>query len=116
MAGRPQVKIDWGEASRLAQAGASGVQISAYFGIHYNTLVSRCRRDNKCDISDFFQQNKSKGDVLILAKQFEAAIKDKDKTMLIWLGKQRLGQKEKFEKDISGGVEIIVKDETNEGE
>ena len=40
---------------------------------------------------------KQKGDSILKAKQFESAITDKNITMQIWLGKQRLGQREKQE-------------------
>jgi hypothetical protein len=97
--GRPKAHIDWGEVGRLLQAGCDGVQCAAYFGIDENTLYNRSKDDNNISFSDFLRQNRMKGDALLYAKQFECALKDKDRGMLIWLGKQRLGQKEKFEND-----------------
>jgi len=115
---RTTVNIDWNLAAQLAQAGCNGVQIAAYIGIHYNTLDQRCKKDKSCDFSEFLRQNRSHGDALLLAKQFEAALKDKDRGMLIWLGKQRLGQKDKQETEnkteISVKPPIFWEDETED--
>ena len=94
---RPKADIDWEEAARLIQAGCKGTEIAAYYGIHKETLYGRCETDLKLGFSDFLHQNRSKGDALLLAKQFESALKDKDRGMLIWLGKQRLGQRDKHD-------------------
>ncbi len=50
--------------------------------------------------SEYLRLKKAKGNSLIKVKQFEMAVKDKDKAMLIWLGKQRLGQKDKVENEV----------------
>lgn len=96
---RPKANIDWSEASRLLQAGCDGVQISSYFGIDPETLYNRCKEDLGMGFTEYLRQNRSKGDALLIAKQYEAALKDKDRGMLIWLGKQRLGQRDRFDHD-----------------
>lgn len=100
---RPKANIDWEKVGQLVAAGCDGVQVAAYFGIHPNTLYLACEEEYKISFSDFLQEKRSKGDAMILASQFEAAIRDKDRTMLIWLGKQRLGQREKQEIDHTTG-------------
>ena len=94
MAGRPPAIIDWKAVDRLLQAGCAGTQIAARLGIHANTLYERCSQEHKCDFSDYSQQKREHGETLLLEQQFTIAMKG-DKTMLIWLGKQRLGQKER---------------------
>lgn len=96
---RPRANIDWIEAGRLLQAGCDGVQIASYFGCDPETLYNRCKEDLSMGFTEFLRQNRSKGDALLLAKQYEAALKDKDRGMLIWLGKQRLGQRDKQDLD-----------------
>jgi hypothetical protein len=62
--------------------------------------------------SDFFKAYSGKGKVSLRRKQFQMAI-DGDKTMLIWLGKQYLGQKEKVEHSGDGNaipVQVIIPD------
>lgn len=96
---RPRAKIDWEKAERLAQAGCNGVQIAAYMGIHEDTLYGACERELKTGFSAWLANKRSKGDAMILARQFESALKDKDRAMLIWLGKQRLNQRERRDYD-----------------
>jgi hypothetical protein len=96
---RPKAHIDWDEVGRLLQAGCDGVQCAAYFGMDNETLYNRCKDDLGMGFTDFLRQNRQKGDALLYAKQFESALKDKDRGMLIWLGKQRLGQREKQDID-----------------
>ena len=105
MAGRPAAIIDWKAVDRLLQAGCTGVQIAARQGIHPNTLYERCSQEHKCDFSDYSRQRKEAGDTMLHEQQFAAAMKG-NITMQIWLGKQRLGQKDKHDhttndKDIS---------------
>jgi predicted signal transduction protein with EAL and GGDEF domain len=103
--------INWEIVDKLLEAGCDGTQVAAYLGIHPNTLYERTKTEKECDFSDYKSQKKAKGDVKLLAAQFESAIDDRDKAMMIWLGKQRLGQKEKQETDLnhSGGVQVIMR-------
>jgi hypothetical protein len=91
------VKIDWKLIEQLLMAGCSGVQAAAYIGVHENTLYKRCKLDNGVEFVAFQQEKRAKGDTLLHSAQFDKAYKDKDTSMLIWLGKNRLGQKDKSE-------------------
>jgi hypothetical protein len=105
---KTKVKIDWKQVENLLMAGCSGVEIAASLGIHENTLYKRCKDDLKVEFVAFSQQNKAKGDCLLKAKQFESAIKDKNTPMQIWLGKQRLGQKEKTDLEINSVSKLHI--------
>ena len=94
MAGRPAAIIDWKAVDRLLQAGCAGTQIAARLGIHANTLYERCSKEHECDFSDYSQQKREHGETLLHEQQFAAAMKG-NISMLVWLGKQRLGQKER---------------------
>lgn len=94
------INIDWKLVGALLEADCSGVQIAGKLGIHENTLYLRCKKELKMDFVAFRTQKQASGEALIKVKQFESAVKDKDKSMLIWLGKQRLGQKDKQATDI----------------
>ena len=99
---RSATVIDWKAVDRLLQAGCNGVQIAARFGIHPETLYDNCKRDHKSDFSAYAAQKREHGETLLHEQQFLLAMKG-DKTMLIWLGKQRLGQREKADTDITSG-------------
>lgn len=89
-----KVVIDWDRVDYLLRAGCSGAGISGLLGIHENTLYGRCLKERKVGFMALSQQKKAEGNSLLEEKQFETAMSG-DKTMLIWLGKQRLGQTEK---------------------
>lgn len=108
---RPQADINWELVEEYLVAGCSGAEIASMIGVSAPTLYDRCQTDNGLMFSEYSQQKREKGDLILKKVQYETAIKDKDRTMLIWLGKQRLGQKEKAEQDIKvdGGINIIFK-------
>ena len=91
--GRRIAKIDWDIVDKNLIAGANGVEIASIFGIANDTLYSHCIREKDMTFSEYSAAKKSKGDSLLKAKQFQIAMKGHP-TMLIWLGKQRLGQRE----------------------
>ena len=103
--------IDWDFVGEYLMAGCSGVEVAAQLGIHENTLYQRCKSDLGIEFVAYKQEKQASGESLLRKVQFDAAIKDKDRAMLIWLGKQRLGQKEKGEQDIKvdGGINIVFK-------
>jgi IS30 family transposase len=98
--GRPLTKIDWEQVNKYLEAGCSGTEIAGFFGIHNTTLYERCQTDNSLSFSEYSLKYYSKGDALIRMAQFEKALGKKlegDNTLLIWLGKNRLKQKDKEE-------------------
>ena len=93
---RPLADIDWVDVEELAKAGCLGTEIAASYGIDPDTLYRRCETDLNMGFSKFLHQKRASGDRLLRKAQYELAL-EKDKAMLIWLGKQRLGQSEKNE-------------------
>jgi hypothetical protein len=107
-AGRPKVEINWNKVNKALEAGANGVQVAAMLGIHFNTLSKRCKDDNKCDFCDYLTQKRESGNQKLLTVQFDTALEG-DRSMMIWLGKQRLGQKDKHDIDhTSNGKDMGV--------
>lgn len=83
--GRPPIPIDEDEVYKLAQFGCTYREIGSFFGVSEATIHER------------FQTTVEKGrdhlKKVIRKKQVELALKG-DRTMLIWLGKQLLDQRE----------------------
>lgn len=99
---RPKIPIDWKRVDELLEAGCLGTEIAAFFGIHPDTFYGRVESKYDMGFSHYSAQKKSTGEALIREAQFKKAVKKLDNTMLIWLGKQRLGQRENItENDIS---------------
>jgi len=94
--GRPKAVIDWAKVDRYLQAQCEGTGIAGLLGVHPNTLYEACKKDHKISFSEYSANKKSEGKEILRAKQFQVAMEG-DKTMLVWLGKQYLEQKEKSE-------------------
>lgn len=106
--GQPKSNIDWKKVDELLIAGCTAPEIAGYFGCSVRTLYTRCETDNHVLYSEYSQEKCSKGDSILRAHQFAKALglTDKgDNTLLIWLGKTRLKQKEQEEQAVSKNIE-----------
>lgn len=90
---RPLAVIDWDLVKRFLRSGCSGTEIAAYIGISKNVIYERCQQDHEIQFSEYAQMHKRSGNAMIRNKQFELAMEG-DRVMLIWLGRQRLGQRD----------------------
>lgn len=70
-----------------------------------DTLYVRCQEDNGMDFSSFKRHHHDRGDDILRVKQFDLAQKGSER-MLVWLGKQRLGQRDKVEHTGANGETI----------
>ena len=98
--GRPKYVIDWSLVDELLEADCEGTEVAAYLGIAADTLYDRCVKENGVIFSAYLREKKAKGNTTLKQKQYETAM-DGDKTMLIWLGKNRLNQRDKLDHDVS---------------
>lgn len=97
--------IDWDKVDQYFICGCTITQCAAGIGCSVDTLERRCRSEKNAEIAQYHQQKREKGNLAIHHAQFEKAIKEKNPTMLIWLGKQRLGQKEILDEKITKEIE-----------
>lgn len=100
--------IDWKKVENLIVHGCSGVQIAATLGMHPETLYDRCLKENKRHYSEYSHEFWEKGNAQLHAKQFQMAMKG-DKTLMVWLGKNRLKQSDKIESTVDAKVEVSQK-------
>lgn len=108
---RPEVTIDWKKADELMRSGCPGTEVAAYFGIHPNTFYRRVEEKFEISFSDYLAEKKADGDALIRLQQFKKALgtdKKGDNMMLIWLGKNRLNQRDQPSQDISSHEDQIT--------
>lgn len=92
--GRPAAELDWEVIDEMLKANCHGTSIAARFKIHPNTFYERVIREKGIGFSEYSKQKSLEGDDDLKKVQYDVAKIDKNVTMLIWLGKQRLGQKE----------------------
>jgi hypothetical protein len=96
--GRPRIEIPLATVEQLAQLGCTNKEIAAQFGVSERTIESRRQEP---DFREAWDRGVAKGNISLRRKQFAQAMAG-DRTMLIWLGKQRLGQKDKVSNEHSG--------------
>lgn len=95
--GRPKADINWNRVDELLEAGCSGAEIAANFGLNPATIYDRCMKDHQIPFSEYSQCKQAKGESLLREVQYKKALgitEKGDNTMLVWLGKVRLKQKE----------------------
>lgn len=95
-AGRPQKDFDKKDFENLCGLMCTQSEICTFFNTTDKTLVKWCKRTYKMDFSECFKRFSGKGKISLRRKQFEVAMRG-NTPMLIWLGKQYLGQTDKVE-------------------
>jgi DNA-binding CsgD family transcriptional regulator len=93
--GRPSLELNEEQIFKFAQYGMTDVEMCSILEISLSTL------NNFRSIIQKGRANLSKS---IKRTQLEVALKERDKTMLIWVGKQYAGQKDKQDIDHSGEI------------
>ena len=97
--GRPKkVNIDWKAVENALMAGCNGTEIASFVGLHRETFYDRVVKEQGMSFTEFAEKFRSKGDLFLRQKQYHVAMQG-DRSMMIWLGKQRLGQKENHQDD-----------------
>lgn len=107
--GRPHKPIDWEEVKNMLLVGCTGSEIASCLNMHPNTFYDRVILEQGMHFTDFAQIHFERGNRMLRAVQFECAVKKKDRAMMIFLGKNRLGQTDKVEQKIETTQEITQK-------
>lgn len=105
--GRKRINIDWKKVDKMLEAGCNGVEVAAALGVHYDTIVKRCKLDHKMDFSEYMRQKRSSGDNLLRMAQFKNAMAG-NVSMQIWLGKNRLNQTDKPQSEHDSSEDLIL--------
>ncbi len=110
--GRPRAEIDWKVVDDLLISGCSGREVAAYIGLNPQTIYENCVHKFGISFSEYSTQKYSKGDSILRAQQYAKALGKTDKgdnTLLIWLGKNRLKQRERDTDDIERAMDQLEK-------
>ena len=105
--GRPKIKIDFATVDKLCSIQCTGEEIASILNVDYDTLNARIKEKFGKSFSDYFESKRGTGKASLRRLQWKAA-EDGNATMLIWLGKQYLGQRDKQDIDHSGGLDIKI--------
>lgn len=82
--GRPRLNIDPETVRKLARLHCTMQEMADFFGCHRETLLN--------NFSTEIAKGKSEGNISLRRKQWQMAVEKGNVVMLIWLGKQMLGQ------------------------
>lgn len=100
--GRPKIEINYGDVERLGRIQCTQEEIASIMDVSINRL----RGDDK--FLEAHKKGLENGKSSLRRAQFKAALGG-NATMLVWLGKQLLGQKDKHEHTGEGGGPIEIK-------
>jgi len=100
MTGRPLFDVNWDQVDELCAIQCTGEEIAGVLGCDYDTLATACKREKHLAFSDYFKQKASNGKMSLRRTQYTTAMEG-NPTMLVWLGKNWLGQTDKLETAIT---------------
>jgi hypothetical protein len=95
-AGRPRKEIDFAQLEKLVYLQCTAVECAGFFDISEDTLDLRIKDAGYDNFTDYFKKHSQGGKISLRRWQFRLAEKG-NAAMLIWLGKQYLGQTDKSE-------------------
>ena len=102
-------EVDVGTIEKLAALSCTIEEIAGFFDVSLSTLKRRLREPK---YRTAFVEGRAKGKVALRRAQFRVASKG-NTTMLVWLGKQMLGQKDSKFNNITASDELPPSDEEN---
>ncbi len=111
--GRPRKEISeeqYEQLKSMARIMCTQDEICSIIGMDAETL-NRCLRERGyAGFSDFHKTHSHAGKMSLRRSQFKAAL-DGNPTMLIWMGKQQLGQRDKQDMVVTNRFESMTDDE-----
>lgn len=109
--GRPPVNLDWKLLNSILQYGATILDCSDICEISEDVIQKRIKKEYKMTFTEYRKKKMSKTRLKLRQKQTEMALAG-NVALLIWLGKNMLGQSDKVEEHTGGKIEVkITKDD-----
>jgi hypothetical protein len=99
--GRPRVEIDWAVFDALCGVQCTLAEIAGHFGCSERTIERAVTEKWAKGFVDYYREKAGRGAIALRRKQYSVALNG-NVTMLIWLGKQRLGQTDKQVNELTG--------------
>lgn len=114
MTGRPKKHIDWDMVEKLCAIHCTGEEIASILDVSYDTLQRRCQEEHECGFADYYKKASASGKMSLRRKQYEVAMAG-NVSMLIWLGKNTLNQRDQVDTDVKElpPIQIVRADATH---
>jgi hypothetical protein len=111
--GRPRLEIDYEILKKLCVLQCTLEEIAGWFEVSPDTIERRIKEQYGVTFAEYYAKASMRGKIHIRRKQMQVA-KSGNVTMLIWLGKQYLGQKENPAPQVEDEFDVIFEDEGDE--
>ena len=115
--GRPRKELtedDWNKLIAMIRIQCTQDEICGIFGMTAETLNTRIQERGEESFSTLFKKHSDEGRASLRRAQWKAATEDHNPTMLVWMGKQMLGQQDKLHTEHSGSIGIRHEDALND--
>ncbi len=106
--GAPKKPIDYPKLDQLCAIHCTGEECAAMLDCSYEHLNNTLKADGHGGFLDYFKQKSANGKMSLRRKQYTKAVDEGNPTMLIWLGKQWLGQKDSDDKPSDTTINNIM--------
>lgn len=96
--GRPRFELsdeDFAKLIGMIRIQCTQEEICGIYGIDHKTLNEALKRRGEPGFSQLFKRHQDEGKASLRRAQWKAAVEKHNPTMLVWMGKQMLGQKDK---------------------
>jgi hypothetical protein len=102
--GRPPFELsdsDFDKLISMIRIQCTQVEICGIFGVTDKTLNEALKKRGEPGFSELYKKHQDEGKASLRRAQWQAA-QNGNPTMLVWLGKQMLGQRDKHDLDVGG--------------
>ena len=106
LGGRPRIEFtdqDFQRLIAMAQIQCTAEEIAGVFGISPDTLDRRIKERGYAGFAELYKKHSDEGKASLRRMQWKAA-EEGNPTLLVWLGKQMLGQTDKRDLTSSDGT------------
>lgn len=100
---RPPIELDWEQIDLYLQCQSTLNEVAMFCHCSHDTIERACKRDKGMSFGQYAEEKREGGKISLRRAQWQKAVDKQDTTMLIWLGKQYLNQKDT--KDIKAEVQ-----------
>lgn len=94
--GRPKKEVDFSVLEGLCRIHCTQAECASVFGVSIDTLAARIREEFDLTFPEYYKQFDGSGKASLRRAQMSKALSG-NATMLIWMGKQLLGQRDKID-------------------
>lgn len=98
--GRPRFELsdeDFAKLVNMIRIQCTQEEICNIFGVTHKTLNEALRRHGESGFSQLYKKHQNEGRASLRRSQWKAATEKLNPTMLVWLGKQMLGQRDQID-------------------